>query len=203
MLNGLNNQISSQTLGTMQTSTDEDPGNYSLSIDAPERNDYIADSVTTLEGGGEDDLTHNETESSSNGVFEEMLLDSYGHHEDEQDDDDVSVAPTQSAEVEGEPGSAGPEAEPTAVDQPYFDDIIGGRGKQSNDHFGNQNYRQMIRDCCERYHELRNNQQKTAFVEDVVARVKQRGRFLKRKRDGSYVEMSDADAKRKVGQVRC
>ena len=89
------------------------------------------------------------------------------------------------------------------IAEPFFDDIIGGRGKQSNNHFGNQKYRKLVREKCEEYQSLTTNPKKAKFAEGIVARVKQNGaRFLKQA-DGAegFVEMDDSETRKKVGQV--
>uniref|UniRef100_A0A7S3LHT3 DUF6824 domain-containing protein n=1 Tax=Amphora coffeiformis TaxID=265554 RepID=A0A7S3LHT3_9STRA len=88
------------------------------------------------------------------------------------------------------------------IAKPYFDDIIGGRGKNSNNHFGNQKYRKLVRDHCEDYHSLATNAKKSRFAEEIVTRVKQDGgRFLKQlDGTGGFVEMDDSESRKKVGQ---
>jgi hypothetical protein len=85
---------------------------------------------------------------------------------------------------------------------PFSDDVIGGRGRGQNEHLGNQGYRRVIRANCRQYRELVSNADKTEFTRRIVAQVCQTRRFLKRVRRDEYVEMTEEEARQKVGQVR-
>ena len=179
-----------------------DPSNYgddSESVDFVGVDDFIANDDTT-DGGDSKGNSTAEDESSSNvstgGDFSAKVAASSG------------LATSSSAvnfpthQVAGIP-SKQPRGVAGHVAEPFLDDIIGGRGKQANKHFGNQNFRRLIRENCQQYGALSGNANKTKFVEDIVARVAStHGRFLKRKREADgFLEMNEEEAKKRVGQV--
>ena len=96
-------------------------------------------------------------------------------------------------------------------------DVLLGRGRGPNMHPGNQRYREIIYANRENYNKASNRTEQTRITREIVNHIKQNGRFLKRlevpksqkkkKKRGdnqgdSWVVVSDATARLKVGQVR-
>eukprot|EP00934_Nitzschia_sp_Nitz4_P003017 Nitzschia sp. Nitz4//scaffold9_size221794//175589//177369//NITZ4_001373-RA/size221794-snap-gene-0.190-mRNA-1//-1//CDS//3329561082//3007//frame0 len=83
------------------------------------------------------------------------------------------------------------------VPAPGFHDILLGRGRLSQEHWGNMRFRQMIEEHQHQY-EKASKVEKTVLAADLVSMVRStQGRFLKE--DGSmWVEVDDVTARKKV-----
>ena len=80
-------------------------------------------------------------------------------------------------------------------------DVLLGRGKFANGRPANRRYRRLLEEHCEAYSALTTQRSKTEFTKSIVQEIRQLGRFLKPLRHGGYEEISDAQARVKVGQV--
>ena len=141
---------------------------------------------------------------------------STGEDDDDDDDDDGETSVSESQTRPNRASCASREEITSSMDEkargssakrviaePFFDDVVGGRGKYSNNHFGNQRYRKLVRENCEEYQNLGTNAKKSRFAEAIVTRVRQDGgRFLKQLPGAKgFVEMDDSESRKKVGQV--
>lgn len=82
---------------------------------------------------------------------------------------------------------------------PGHSDILFGRGKALQSHFGNLRFANLLEDEMERYMQAKRNV-KLAIANELVARIKQSGgRFLRQDRDGIWEEVDDKVAADKVG----
>jgi len=183
----LTKRIAPQAVVMQFTDTDavgkEDTRESEEDVEDRNRQDGSVDGHSAS-GYEEDDSSTNESNASSNRASSSSMC---------LDEDTSSPTDTE---------ATGPSAG-CVISEPFFDDVVGGRGKYSNNHFGNQKYRRLVRDHCEEYHRLATNAHKSRFAESIVARVKQDGgRFLKQLDNArGFVEMSDFESRKKVGQV--
>jgi hypothetical protein len=82
-------------------------------------------------------------------------------------------------------------------------DVIMGRGLGPRQHAGNCRYKITVEMHRARYEAASSRPEKTRIADEIVAIVKQTGRFLKRDTDsGAWIELDDMQARAKVGQVR-
>jgi hypothetical protein len=81
-------------------------------------------------------------------------------------------------------------------------DVIMGRGLGPRQHPGNRRYKLTVEMHRARYEAAGSRPEKTRIADEIVAIVKQTGRFLKRDPDnGTWVEVDEMQARAKVGQV--
>jgi hypothetical protein len=81
-------------------------------------------------------------------------------------------------------------------------DVIMGRGLGPRQHPGNRRYKLTVEMHRARYEAASSRPEKTFIADEIVAIVKQTGRFLKRDPDhNTWVEVDDMQARAKVGQV--
>jgi hypothetical protein len=87
------------------------------------------------------------------------------------------------------------------IDLPGPFDVLLGRGKPFHVHPGNQHLRALV-DLIRDEYEGAQYGAKPAIAAKIVASIKQnRGRFLKKDKDGWWVEAPDKAAKEKVGHT--
>ena len=179
----------------MENHGEDDMDHAECFVEHAERNDFVASDDTEITEDGSMGEEDSRLESGDESLDGDFLA----------NEDSVfpfSVPVPNAATALASTGTASEERSAGPVSSYYLDDVICGRGKEPNNHFGNQNFRRLIRENCEAYQALKRNASKTRFVEALVDRVKLTGRFLEKNKDGEgFFEMSDADAKRKVGQV--
>lgn len=85
------------------------------------------------------------------------------------------------------------------IDLPLLDDVLVGRGKPIGDHGGNIKLRQLVSAHQDEY-EAATKIQKTEIVTKVVNITKKYpARFLKKSKEGWWIEASDKEAHAKVG----
>ena len=173
-------------------------------VEFAEFNDFIANDDTE-NGAGDSESIGNDSRkesSSSNDVARDFSANPNMPPFASEPITRASAAASLSSSASVTPNEQSGECFVGHVTAPYLDDIIGGRGRQASNHFGNQNFRRLIRENCEYYGALEGNSNKTQFVENIVDKVTLTGRFLKRKRGGEgFIEMNGEEAKKRVAQV--
>lgn len=92
-----------------------------------------------------------------------------------------------------------------SIHSPNENDVLCGRGGRINSHSGNVQYREMVNDTKERYLDERTQKlEKAHIAAEIVYAIRSMnppGRFLVEKKDGSWTEIGDARAFKKVGQA--
>jgi hypothetical protein len=142
----------------------------------------------------EDDSSKDSTDEAS-----DHTADSRGSEEDDQVEETVTETDTGPRQTRQAAMGLPPVSQ---LVTPFFDDVIGGRGRGQNEHDGNQGYRRAIKANCQHYHQLVSNADKTDFTRRIVSQVRETRRFLKQVGKGEYIEMTEEEARQKVGQVR-
>jgi len=79
----------------------------------------------------------------------------------------------------------------TKVDVPGCDDVLAGVGKFFQQHSGNHSHRELVLGQLGQYTEAITKPEKDAVILEIVAQIRERGgRYLKKDKDGWWVEMT-------------
>ena len=81
------------------------------------------------------------------------------------------------------------------------DDVLVGRGKFASNRQGNRYYRALLEANCQAYSFCTKQQEKTVFTRGIVEEIQRFGRFVQSIPGDKHIEISDAAARVKVGQV--
>jgi hypothetical protein len=86
--------------------------------------------------------------------------------------------------------------------QPGPNDVICARGKDSFLHPGNKMFRELVKGFTSKYEAALNKSQRSCIVSDIIEKVRSMGNgFVRKEKDGSWVEVGDIVAREKVGSL--
>jgi hypothetical protein len=81
------------------------------------------------------------------------------------------------------------------------DDVVCGRGKGSYNRPGNKQFRALVHANVEEYQLARSKLDKSMIFSKIVDKVRESGRFVKQRKDKTWYEIGDEQAREKVGHA--